>query len=122
LDNDWLAIAGTFGYPLLDNSTIDGVSSYLIGMLPGDVDPETFVDPCFEDTPPARCQAKLASSLCTRYTYAAQKENYPLTDVEMYISPNDDDPTFAYEAVDAFLALPTSPTTCFPVTEFDLSK
>ena len=94
-------------------------------MLPDDIDfvqnPPTSL--CFEDTNlPARCQAKLASSLCTRYTYAAQKENYPLTDVEMDISPDDDDPTFAYESVDAFLALPTSPTTCFPVTEFDLSK
>ena len=117
--------AGTFdfGLSLLENGTSFGVPSYLIGMFPDDLDPLIFPSSlCFADTNlPARCKAKLASSLCTRYTYAAQKENYPLTDVELCVGP-DCPRNRGAEGVDAFLALPTSPTTCFPVTEFDLSK
>lgn len=63
---------------------------------------------CRTDFTPADCKAKLRTPLCTRYTYAAEKENYPVTTF------NSNKP--------GFVAVPTSPTTCFPVTEFDLSK
>jgi hypothetical protein len=44
-----------------------------------------------------------------RYTFAAEKKNYPLTNIDS-------------TGFDGFFATPTSPTLCFPVTEFDLSK
>lgn len=70
---------------------------------------------CYTSFTPANCKAKLRTPLCTRYTYAAKKENYPMTSIDVDVGPG-------YGNVDAFLALPTSPTMCFPVTEFDLSK
>lgn len=54
-----------------------------------------------------------------RYTYAAMKKTYPMTELNFYIS---DEYDIAFTGGPAFLALPTSPTLCFPVTEFDLSK
>lgn len=77
------------------------IASYLIGLTPEDA--------CFEVTKlPARCKAKFASSLCTRYTYAARKQAYLLTGIAIYIESLDpQNPYEWYEVVDAFLALPT---------------
>ena len=47
------------------------------------------------------------------------KKTYPMTELNFYIS---DEYDIAFTGGPAFLALPTSPTLCFPVTEFDLSK
>lgn len=45
--------------------------------------------------------------ILSRYTYAAFDSNYPMPSSLPVSHP---------------LALPTDPTLCFPVTEFDLSK
>lgn len=115
LDDDYLVVASLFETPLFEKDGPDSAyysaldSKYTIGITrnPG--------SSCKSASTPARCQAQLRTPLCTRYTYAAVKQNYPMTYLNTLISG-------AVAETNGFLAMPTSPTTCFPVTEFDLSK
>lgn len=113
-DADWLVAASNyFAGSVLYGSRFLGNANYFIGL---EESPDSV---CYDESTPARCKAQLSSPLCTRYTYAAEKKNYPLTYTDFTTITS---PDFTDGDVNAFLALPTSPTTCYPVTEFDLSK
>lgn len=87
-------------------SAFEDLSMYGAGYFVAlSADPST---ECYTGAAPANCKVHFRTPLCTRYTYAAEKNNYPVTTFDTNY--------------DKFVALPTSPTTCFPVTEFDLSR
>lgn len=106
--NDWHAAAGldlgsTVGPDFL------GLGYPLISLNEFSNDPGN----CFTSSNlPVQCRARIQTPLCTRYTFAAEKKNYPLANID----------STSFDGFDGFFAAPTSPTLCFPVTEFDLSK